>query len=64
MNHFTDGTKYLLYGLIGSSWSSRLYDGWREGTEAVDADGTHQIEYLSADTDEDRFEGRTLDFMH
>lgn len=63
VNHFTDGTKYLLYGLIGSSWSSRLstMDG-REGTEAVDADGTHQIEYLSADTDEDRFEGRTLDF--
>ena len=28
----------------------------------MDADGTHQIEYLSADTDEDRFEGRIFDF--
>lgn len=63
VNHFTDGTKYLLYGLIGSSWSSRLSTmNGREGTEVVGADGTHQIEYLSADTDEDRFEGRTLDF--
>ena len=63
VNHFTAGTKYRLYGLIGSSWSSRLstMDG-REGTETVDADGTHQIEYLSADTDEDRFEGRIFDF--
>ncbi|MEI3465905.1 MAG: hypothetical protein V8R07_08730 [Bacteroides fragilis] len=28
----------------------------------MDADGTHQIEYLSTGTDEDRFEGRILDF--
>lgn len=63
VNHFTDGTKYLLYGLIGSSWSSRLSTmNGQEGTEVVNADGTHQIEYLSADTDEDRFEGRILDF--
>ncbi len=34
----------------------------QEGTEAVAADGTHQIDYLSAGADEDRFEGRTLDF--
>lgn len=63
VNHFTVGTKYRLYGLIGSSWSGRLstMDG-QEGTEVVDADGTHQIEYLSTDTDEDRFEGRILDF--
>lgn len=63
VNHFTDGTKYRLYGLIGSSWSGRLSTmNGQEGTEVVDADGTHQIEYLSTDTDEDRFEGRILDF--
>ncbi len=63
VNHFTVGTKYRLYGLIGSSWSGRLSTmNGQEGTEVVDADGTHQIEYLSADTDEDRFEGRILDF--
>ena len=63
VNHFTAGTKYRLYGLIGSSWSGRLSTmNGREGTEVVDADGTHQIEYLSTGTDEDRFEGRILDF--
>ncbi|MCY6336772.1 fimbrillin family protein [Bacteroides fragilis] len=63
MNHFTAGTKYRLYGLIGSSWSGRLSTmNGREGTEVVGADGTHQIEYLSTGTDEDRFEGRILDF--
>ena len=63
VNHFTAGTKYRLYGLIGSSWSGRLSTmNGQEGTEVVDADGTHQIEYLSTDTDEDRFEGRILDF--
>lgn len=63
VNHFTAGTKYRLYGLIGSSWSGRLSTmNGQEGTEVVDADGTHQIEYLSAGTDEDRFEGRILDF--
>lgn len=63
VNHFTVGTKYRLYGLIGSSWSGRLSTmNGQEGTEVVNADGTHQIEYLSADTDEDRFEGRILDF--
>ena len=63
VNHFTAGTKYRLYGLIGSSWSGRLSTmNGREGTEVVGADGTHQIEYLSTGTDEDRFEGRILDF--
>lgn len=63
VNHFTAGTKYRLYGLIGSSWSGRLSTmNGQEGTEVVDADGTHQIEYLSTGTDEDRFEGRILDF--
>ena len=63
VNHFTAGTKYRLYGLIGSSWSGRLSTmNGQEGTEVVGADGTHQIEYLSTGTDEDRFEGRILDF--
>lgn len=63
VNHFTAGTKYRLYGLIGSSWSGRLSTmNGREGTEVVGADGTHQIEYLSTGADEDRFEGRILDF--
>ena len=63
VNHFTADTKYRLYGLIGSSWSGRLSTmNGQEGTEVVDADGTHQIEYLSTGTDEDRFEGRILDF--
>lgn len=63
VNHFTVGTKYRLYGLIGSSWSGRLSTmNGQEGTEVVNADGTHQIEYLSTGTDEDRFEGRILDF--
>lgn len=58
VNHFTADTKYRLYGLIGSSWSGRLSTmNGQEGTEVVDADGTHQIEYLSTGTDEDRFEG-------
>lgn len=63
VNHFTDGTKYRLYGLVGGAWNSRLSTmNGQEGTEVVAADGTHQIGYLSAGTDEDRFEGRTLDF--
>lgn len=63
VNHFTAGTKYRLYGLIGSSWSGRLSTmNGQEGTEVVGADSTHQIEYLSTGTDEDRFEGRILDF--
>lgn len=32
VNHFTAGTKYRLYGLIGSSWRRQtLYDEWAGG---------------------------------
>ena len=63
VSHFTGGTKYRLYGLVGGAWDKKLPTmNGQEGTEAVAADGTHQIDYLSAGADEDRFEGRTLDF--
>lgn len=63
VSHFTGGTKYRLYGLVGGAWNKKLPTmNGQEGTEAVAADGTHQIDYLSAGADEDRFEGRTLDF--
>ena len=65
VSHFTGGTKYRLYGLVGGAWDKKLpYNEWnRKATEAVAADGTHQIDYLSAGADEDRFEAEPLTFM-
>ena len=39
VSHFTGGTKYRLYGLVGGAWNKKLPTmNGQEGTEAVAAD--------------------------
>ena len=63
VSHFTGGTKYRLYGLVGGAWDQETtYNEWTGRHGGCGCGRHHQIDYLSAGADEDRFEGRTLDF--